>query len=73
MNFAVFCIGEICTGNFLRIELHKEVDKNEEYKCCTCYNRSLDANEIKQNFSAQGLAVVSPIRKLAGTWGEINF
>jgi len=37
------------------------------------YNRSLDANEIKQNFAARGLAVVSPVRKLAGIWGEIKF
>ena len=36
------------------------------------YNRALNEKEVKQNFAAEGLAVVSPTKKLAITWGEIK-
>ena len=36
------------------------------------YNRALSEDEVKQNMNAEGMAVVSPIKKLALTWGEIK-
>ena len=36
------------------------------------YDRALSANEVKQNMTAEGYAVVSPDERLAGTWGEIK-
>ena len=36
------------------------------------YNRALSAKEVRQNFAAEGLAVVAPTGKLAETWGNIK-
>ena len=36
------------------------------------YNRALNEDEVRQNFAAQGLAVVSPSEKLTLTWGSIK-
>jgi len=36
------------------------------------YNRALSEADINQNMNAQGLAVVSPTKKIALTWGKIK-
>ncbi len=36
------------------------------------YDRGLSADEIMQNFNAQGFLAVSPSKKLAETWGEVK-
>ena len=36
------------------------------------YNRALSEAEIRQNMNAQGLAVITTIRKLAISWGKIK-